>query len=232
MRKSEEYFLNALEFPFETIVEFCFEKVFRTDFNQPGFVVLDFGSEYSSESLRKKMVELKNELNKKINLHYSKKLDYQWMGRFDQQETTKFHLDNAADQSFLMLGYEPTEIESKLFLADFGLAAKSLSISLEDYFNSYNPMYTAGEKNLIPYTTEVSDFKKEDFKIVLINNSNSFNLHFTPGVMHKAEIINKDSSQSRIINSTMISLKDLKEELVFNSEKENEFICTQHISKK
>jgi hypothetical protein len=28
-------------------------------------------------------------------------------------------VDNAADQSFLMLGYEPSEIESELHIADY-----------------------------------------------------------------------------------------------------------------
>jgi hypothetical protein len=46
----------------------------------------------------------------------TKKLSYHWLVRFDQQVNTPFHVDNAADQSFLMLGYEPSEIESELHI--------------------------------------------------------------------------------------------------------------------
>jgi hypothetical protein len=44
--------------------------------------------------------------------------------RFDQQVNT-FHVDNAADQSFLMLGYEPSEIESELHIADYYMRMKA-----------------------------------------------------------------------------------------------------------
>jgi hypothetical protein len=44
------------------------------------------------------------------------KLSYHWLVRFDQQVNTPF-VDNAADQSFLMLGYEPSE--SELHIADY-----------------------------------------------------------------------------------------------------------------
>jgi hypothetical protein len=48
------------------------------------------------------MVDLKNELSKFTIVKYDKKLSYHWFVRFDQQVNT-FHVDNAADQSFLML---------------------------------------------------------------------------------------------------------------------------------
>jgi hypothetical protein len=63
------------------------------------------------------MVDLKNELS--FIVKYDKKLSYHWLVRFDQQVNTPFHVDNAADQSFLMLGYEPSEIESELHIADY-----------------------------------------------------------------------------------------------------------------
>src|SRR6478752_9464648 len=109
---------NKIEYLFDTdinttasLVESIYSKVFRTSFSEPGFVVIDFGRACSSGHLRTGMVYLKDQLSKKHVANIGKKLLYQWMGRFDQQETTKFHLDNAADQSFLMLGYEPTVIQ-------------------------------------------------------------------------------------------------------------------------
>jgi len=40
------------------------------------------------------------------------------LARFDQQETTKFHLDGAPEQSMLVLGYEPSRVQSRLPTAD------------------------------------------------------------------------------------------------------------------
>jgi hypothetical protein len=36
-----------------------------------------------------------------------------------------FHVDNAADQSFLMLGYEPSEIESELHIVIINMRMKA-----------------------------------------------------------------------------------------------------------
>jgi hypothetical protein len=60
------------------------------------------------------MVDLKNELSKFTAVKYDKKLSYHLACAF-----WPFHVDNAADQSFLMLGYEPSEIESELHIADY-----------------------------------------------------------------------------------------------------------------
>ena len=46
------------------------------------------------------------------------------MGRFDSQTTTKFHLDGAPDEAFLMLGYEASPVRSELAIADYSKAAR------------------------------------------------------------------------------------------------------------
>jgi hypothetical protein len=63
------------------------------------------------------MVDLKNELSKFTVVKYDKKLSYHCT--FWPASQYPFHVDNAADQSFLMLGYEPSEIESELHIADY-----------------------------------------------------------------------------------------------------------------
>ena len=65
------------------------------------------------------MVNIKYKLDELARREFDKKLAYQWLTRFDQQENTKFHQDNAGNQSFLMLGYEPTVIESDLYMGDY-----------------------------------------------------------------------------------------------------------------
>ncbi len=101
----------------DSLIAFTYPKVFRHDFTLPGFAVLDFGHDCSSEKLRAKMVALKNSLHARLMSERGIALHYQWLGRFDQQETTKFHRDNAAAQSFLMLGYEPSLVTNRLILA-------------------------------------------------------------------------------------------------------------------
>ena len=154
------------------------------------------------------------------------------MGRFDQQETTKFHLDNAGDHSYLMLGYEPTQIKSKLYLADYGQLAATLHITEEEYFESYNPIYGKGEILLKPYTTEIEGFLEYNYKIVLINNSNTGLQEGTTGVLHKAEIIQKDPTKERVINSTMINSVEKTEPEGFSIVEQMDFVVTNAISKK
>ncbi|MCR6640369.1 MAG: hypothetical protein NVV82_15575 [Sporocytophaga sp.] len=232
MRKKENYFLLANMDSLSEMTEFIYKKVFRTDFSEPGFVVIDFGPTFTSEKLRECMVNLKNNLSKIHTDRFGQKLMYQWMGRFDQQETTKFHHDNAADQSFLMLGYEPTEIKSKLYLADYVQFANSINITGEEYFEKYNPMFTDGENLLKPFTTEIEEFREDSFKIVLMNNSNTNKKDETIGVFHKAEIIQKDLTKERVINSTMIFSGDIKDDESFSNEQQQDFITTHKISKK
>lgn len=232
MKNKRDYFLLANIDSLSEMTEFIYKKVFRTDFNEPGFVVIDFGFSITSEDLRECMVRLKNSLSQIHIDKFGEKLLYQWMGRFDQQETTKFHLDNAADQSFLMLGYEPTTIKSKLYFADYVELFKSMHISGEEYFEKYNPIFTDGENLLKPYITEVEGFREDTYKIVLINNSNTNRLDKTIGVFHKAEIIQKDITKKRVINSTMIYSGNIEDTESFSKEQQQDFITTDKISKK
>jgi hypothetical protein len=177
------------------------------------------------------MVSLKNKLSQMHMEKFGQKLMFQWMGRFDQQETTKFHLDNAADQSFLMLGYEPTVIASKLYFADYVQFANSLNISGEEYFEKYNPMFTDGEKLLKPYIVEIEGFRVDTYKIVLMNNSNTNKQDETIGVFHKAEILQKDLTKERVINSTMIYSGNIEDKESFSDEQQQDYITTKRISK-
>jgi hypothetical protein len=231
MRNIIDYFMSATPASLAELAPSVYERVFRKDFNQPGFVVVDFGVSITSEMLRDCMVMLKNRLSQLHSAHTGQKLMYHWMGRFDQQATTKFHLDNAADQSFFMLGYEPSKVKSKLYFADYVQFCNSMNLSGEEYFDKYNPMYTEGEAQLKPYTTEVEGFREDTYKIVLMNNSNMKIADGTIGVLHKAEIVQKDPDLERVINSTMIYAADMDETESFSEIQQQEFITTPIISK-
>ncbi len=229
MSNQSIYFIKVFGDSINHTIDFVYQNVFRTNFDFPGFIVLDFGIRINSHQLREFMIELKNELSNHLIKEKQQKLNYHWMGRFDQQESTKFHRDNAANQSFLMLGYEPSKIKSRLFLADYIQFINSTNITEYEYFDKYNPIFTNGEKYIKPYITEIENFDETTYKIVLINNSS---MGETLGLLHNVIIINKNLNFERIINSTMFYSAPLNEIESFSLEEQLDFINTKKISKK
>jgi hypothetical protein len=211
--------------------EDVFDLVWRVDFTAPGFALLEVGPGTDSQTLRSWMVDLKRRLSE-IGLARGRgPLGYKSMGRFNQQETTKFHLDGAPDQSFLMLGYEPSKVHSRLLLADYSHAAFDLGITPQQFLVDFNPMFKKGEEVLARYVTELPQPDEGCSRILLINNSS---LPFTEarthplGVMHKAIIHAPDENERRIVNSTMLAVGDDDLSL----ERQQEFVTTEEISQK
>ena len=183
----------------------------------------------NAKSLRKYMVELKMGLSEKCQEVFNATLGYYWLTRFDQQNTTKYHRDNAPDNSYLMLGYEPSAIESRLLFADYHRLVTENNIPTDKYYELYNPMFEQGEKRLRPYVTELKGFNNEAYNLVVINNSN-LNSDKTRGVLHKAEIRKKDLNRPRIVNSVMLYLKSLNDPEENEKEKEMRFIRTEEVN--
>ena len=177
------------------------------------------------------MVDLKGCLSEVNIRRGGRPFIFRSMARFDQQETTKFHLDGAPDQSMLILGYEPSRVISRLFLADFTRAAFDLGITPQQFLNDFNPMYRKGEELLGRYVTELPQPDEGHSRILVINNSS---LPFTEartnplGVMHKAIIVTPDDAERRIVNSTML----VTEGDEISADKQEEFITTDKISQK
>src|SRR5262245_9590615 len=119
-----EYALKLAPDPAQA--EQVFGLVWRFDLDAPGFCLLDAGPEADSHALRLAMLALKERLSDLCSRRTGKRLHFRSMARFDQQETTKFHLDGAPGESMLMLGYEPSRVHSRLFLADYTRAAFDL----------------------------------------------------------------------------------------------------------
>lgn len=211
-------------------IEKIYSSVFRKSYEEYGFIIISFEQEMNSRLLRKYMVELKKELSKRCQKEFKEELDYYWLGRFNQQNTTKYHRDNAPKDSYLMLGYEPTKIGSRLFFGDYHQLVTKHNIPIDKYYELHNPIFKDGEDLLIPYINEVKDFDKSTYKIVLLNNSD-LGSNKTFGVLHKAEIINQDLTQPRVINSIMLYLKPLNEPSLKSEEEEISFLETEEISK-
>jgi hypothetical protein len=66
MKNKKDYLLLANIDSLSEMTEFIYKKVFRIDFNEPGFVVIDFGSSITSKDLRECMIRLKNNLSQSI----------------------------------------------------------------------------------------------------------------------------------------------------------------------
>jgi len=210
----------------------AFDQVWRVDFSAPGFCVIDTGSEIDSRTVRAWMVELKERLCEIGTQRGTGSFGYLSMGRFDQQVTTKFHRDGAPEKSLLMLGYEPSNVRSRLLLADFTRAAFDLGMTPQQFLQDYNPMYKNGEEMLGHYITEVPQPSEGISRIVLVNNSLlEFDTeHPNPlGVLHKAIIDNPDESQCRIINSTMLAAGEPDRVSIAE---QHEFVAAEKISPK
>jgi hypothetical protein len=170
-------------------------RVWRRTLDQPGYALIRFASPIDSLTLRRTMLSLL--------AAFPEPFVIERLGRFDQQVSSKFHRDGAPDQSMLLLGYEPTPIPSRLWIADVSAAARGEQLSLEMYLSRHNPMFHAGESRLSPFVTELPLPHGEPF-VVIINNSQ---LPFDPagnnplGVLHKAVIEIPDPGARRIINS-------------------------------
>ncbi len=161
-----------------------------------------------SVAFRQLMVDIKREL---ANIHAARTdetLVYLSAARFDQQESTKPHLDGGPDECFLMLGYEPTEISSELEITDYSKCAFDLGLPPKEFMAKHNPMFKSGQNLLSSYVTRIPCFSNSDFQIVCINNSSapySSDGVTWQGTLHTATILSPDDSKRRVINSTMIA---------------------------
>lgn len=114
-------------------------------------------------------------------------MNYYWMGRFDQQSTTKFHRDNAPEESILLLGYEPTSVRGVLSIADYTRAAERLRLSPREFLETRNPMFAEGERALSDDVSGVHDYDERHFQLVAINNSDAAaGVGRLLGVLHKS----------------------------------------------
>ena len=109
----------------------------RTDFDAPGFCLVNVGGSIGSVAFRQLMVDFKREMTAIHMSTSSDSLIYLSVARFDQQESTKPHLDGGPDQCFLMLGYEPSEIPSELEITDYAKCAFDLKLTPKEFMTQH-----------------------------------------------------------------------------------------------
>jgi hypothetical protein len=222
--------MEKLSVDIKAIAKNAIRDVFRTDTSKPGFIHIDLGEESSSSELRATMVALKKELSSYTKATYDRPLSYHWLVRFDQQVNTPFHVDNAANQSFLMLGYEPTPIQSELYIGDYHKYARECKDAPKSYLKDFTPVFENNHEHLKPYITKVETLSNNSYSIVLINNSVPTNHKETLGAFHKATMRSQDFSKERVVNSMIMNMLAEHEEAL-NEPDEQRFITTSEISK-
>jgi hypothetical protein len=168
-----------------------FRRVWRDSLDPPGFAVVVFERPVSSRELRQAMWELVES--------FPVRFAPERLGRFDQQVSSKFHRDGAPDFSLLLLGYEPTTVTSRVFVADAARAARHEGLGVREFLAAFNPIFPAGEEKLRPFVTELHPPTGAPH-IVAVNNSVEL------GLLHRAVITAPDPSASRVINSMGLAL--------------------------
>lgn len=171
----------------------AFRQVWRASLEEPGFALLRFTRPVGSHELRRAMVMLVRAFP----------VDFvpERFGRFDQQVSSKFHRDGAPPASLLVLGYEPTPVRSRFWVADVSASAAHAGLALDAYLRDNNPMLPAGEAALQPFVTELMLPHAEPF-VIVVNNSQLPRGNGNPlGVLHKAVIEFPDPDGARVINS-------------------------------
>ncbi|MEZ5942135.1 MAG: hypothetical protein R3C18_12150 [Planctomycetaceae bacterium] len=197
---------SALDVSF--IARVVYQRTCRTGFDMPGFCVVNVGDAICSVAFRQLMTDIKREMATIHQSRTNETLIYLSAARFDQQESTRPHLDGGPDECFLMLGYEPSEVASEIEISDYAKCAFDLALSPKEFLTQHNPMFKSGADLLRPYVTRIPCFMTNEFQIVCINNSSApFSADGThwQGVLHTASILTPDESKRRVINSTMIA---------------------------
>jgi hypothetical protein len=190
-------------------------RVFRHDFSQPGFALIDLGTDWATRRFRETLIALTAALDEVYRERFGQRLVYLSLGRFDQQATTRAHRDGAPDESILILGYEPSAIASRISLLDYTRCAHERGMTAHEFLDRLNPAFGDNETLLRDYTIEVAGFHPGHYQILVINNSAApweGRGRGMLGVLHKAVMLGSQSGQSRHVNSLTLTNAELGEQ--------------------
>lgn len=205
---SESICIRSASFDANAIAGLLYRRTCRTGFDEPGFCLFNAGREIDSVGFRRMMVQLKRAMATIHETATGASLAYLSTARFDQQSSTKPHLDAGPEESFLMLGYEPSEVEADLVITDYSRCAYDLGLTPKELLNRHNPMFQSSHEVLRPYATRIPCFSPADYQIVCVNNSSaeySVDASRWQGTLHTATIARPNEMLRRVINSTMIA---------------------------
>lgn len=223
MKKTEALSENELNKVFST--------VFRKSTDHAGFYFWDFGNQIDSQGLRNFMIELKNGLSKLSELHFKKRLNYKSLGRSNHQNSSKPHRDTAEEHSFLMIAYEPSNVDSEVFVSDYSKYLEEHEISIKDFFGNEEGINLVDTTQLTKqYISELKPFNNNNYRLLLINNSKSFE-EKTYGLFHSAEIPEMKNGEDRVLNYMMMHLCDTDVEEEYKENAIHTFVYSDKIDR-
>lgn len=191
------------------LVESFAPMVFRTDLEAPGFVLMDVGAQSSPEQFRAHLIDLGRGLADYYHGSFGQLLRFVSVSRFDQQNPTRPHRDGGPEASILLLGYEPTEVSSHVFLLDYTRAAVDRRQTPAEFLDQNNPAFGGDAALLADYRHELKGLCHTRYQILIINNSC---LPYRErhrgmlGVLHQALIAQPLPGKSRFINSLLLGI--------------------------
>jgi hypothetical protein len=183
-------------------------RALRTDLDAPGWALLDLGAGLSPRDFRAAVIALGKALDAHYQERFGGRLVLLSVSRFDQQAPTRPHRDGGPDASLLLLGYEATEVPSRLFLLDYTRAAFQRGQTPREFLLCCNPAFGPGRDRLRDHTTEVGAFDPGRFQILVVNNSTLPHAERSRGmlgVLHHAEI-DPRPGKSRPIDSVLMAV--------------------------
>ena len=185
-----------------------FHHTCRVGLQEAGFSLLQLGREWGSRALRQLMLDLLDELSILCQSQQGRPLRVLSMSRFNQQNTTRPHRDGGPAESLLLLGYEPTPIESRLSMVDYSACARDRGLTPMEFLDRHNPMFHSGRDVWADYTTNLAEFDSREFQVLLINNSSAGydeNDSHWQGVLHQATIPHPREDAVRVVNSIQLT---------------------------
>jgi hypothetical protein len=185
--------------------------VFRTELAAPGYALLDLGNDLTPLDFRAGLVGLAEALARQYQRRHGDALLFHSVSRFDQQAPTRPHRDGGPDASVLVLGYEPTEVISRVSLMDYSRAAFERGLTPAGFLDCCNPAFGGDAELLRPYTVELTAFDPGHFQILVVNNSqlpHEERHRGMLGLLHHAVIVSPRPDRSRWIDSLLLGVMD------------------------
>lgn len=185
--------------------------VFRTDLGAPGYALLDLGADVTPRDFRAALVGLGEALANEYQRRHGDPLHFHSVSRFDQQSKTRPHRDGGPDASVLILGYEPTEVISRISLFDYSRAAFDRGLTPQEYLDRYNPAFGDNAQLLTAYGVSLTTFTPAHHQILIVNNSQvpyEQRHRGMLGLLHHAVIESPRADRSRWIDSLLMGVVD------------------------
>ncbi len=183
--------------------------VFRTELTGPGYALVDLGTAHTPPTFRALVVRLGEALADEYQRRHAAPLRFVSVSRFDQQKPTRPHRDGGPDASILVLGYEPTEVRSRVSLLDYSRAAFDRGLTPAAFLDCCNPAFGGDPELLRGHAVELTDFQPAHYQVLVVNNSNlpwEQRHRGMLGLLHHAVIDGPRPDRSRVIDSLLLGV--------------------------